>query len=45
MNDVDSGSVVFFCGAGCLALVTARGFPTLAELVDHVYEANRMEPR
>ena len=43
MNEVDSGSVVFFCGAGVSA-GDGSGLPDFAELVDHVYEANRMEP-
>ena len=43
MNEVDSGSVVFFCGAG-ISRGDGSGLPNFAELVDHVYEANRMEP-
>ena len=43
MNEVDSGSVVFFCGAG-VSRGDGSGLPNFAELVDHVYEENRMEP-
>ena len=42
MNEVDTGSVVFFCGAG-VSRGDGSGLPDFAELVDHVYEANRME--
>ena len=43
MNEVDSGSVVFFCGAG-ISAGDGSGLPNFTELVDHVYETNRMEP-
>ena len=43
MNEVDTGSVVFFCGAG-VSRGEGSGLPDFAELVDHVYEANRMKP-
>ena len=43
MNEVDTGSVIFFCGAG-VSGGDGSGLPNFAELVDHVYEANRMEP-
>ena len=43
MNEVDTGSVIFFCGAG-VSGGDGSGLPDFAELVDHVYEANRMDP-
>ena len=43
MNEVDSGSVVFFCGAG-VSRGDGSGLPNFAELVDDVYEEFRMEP-
>ena len=43
MNEVDTGSVVFFCGAG-VSRGDGSGLPDFAELVEHVYETNRMEP-
>ena len=42
MNEVDSGRVVFFCGAGISAGVGSE-LPVFSDLVMHVYEANRME--
>ena len=42
MNEVDTGVVVvFFCGAG-ISTGDGSELPSFAELVDHVYEANRM---
>ena len=41
MNEVDTGGVVFFCGAG-ISTGDGSELPSFAELVDHVYEANRM---
>ena len=43
MNEADSGSVVFFCGAGVSA---GRGseLPSFARLVKHVYDDNAMVP-
>ncbi|MCY3878571.1 MAG: hypothetical protein OXF74_05250 [Rhodobacteraceae bacterium] len=38
LNELDSGRVVFFCGAGISA------GPGSADLVRHVYEANRLDP-
>ena len=43
MNEVDTGSVVFFCGAG-VSRGNGSGLPDFAELVNHVYEWNHMEP-
>ena len=42
MNEVDEGSVVFFCGAG-VSVVDGSNLPNFDELVEHVYEANRIE--
>ena len=43
LNELDSGRVVFFCGAG-ISAGPGSNLPGFANLVDHVYEANRMEP-
>ncbi len=43
MNEVDEGSVVFFCGAGGSA-GDASNLPNFEKLVVHVYKANRIEP-
>ena len=43
MNELDSGRVVFFCGAGVSA-GPGSGLPGFADLVQHVYTKNRMEP-
>ena len=43
MNEVDSGRVVFFCGAGISAGVGSE-LPRFACLVRHVYTENHMEP-
>ena len=42
MNEVDEGRVVFFCGAG-VSVGNGSNLPNFEELVDHVYEANRIE--
>ena len=42
MNEVDEGSVVFFCGAGG-SVGDGSNLPNFEELVEHVYEANRIE--
>ena len=43
MNEADTSSVVFFCGAG-VSCGGGSGLPNFAELVDHVYQENRIEP-
>ena len=43
MNELDNGSVVFFCGAG-ISAGSGSGLPGFEELVQHVYEANHMKP-
>ena len=43
MNELDSGKVAFFCGAGVSA-GPGSGLPGFGDLVEHVYKANRMEP-
>ena len=43
LNRLDSGTVVFFCGAGVSA-TCGSDLPDFGELVDHVYEANHLEP-
>ena len=43
MNEVDEGRVVFFCGAG-VSVGDGSDLPNFEQLVDHVYEANRIEP-
>ena len=43
MNELDSGRVVFFCGAGVSA-GSSSGLPTFADLVDRVYDAHHMVP-
>ena len=43
MNELDSGGVVFFCGAG-ISVGSGSGLPDFADLVQHVYTANHMEP-
>ena len=42
MNEVDEGSVVFFCGAG-VSVGNGSNLPNFEDLVDHVYEANRIQ--
>ena len=43
MNEVDSGRVVFFCGAG-ISAAAGSDLPGFAGLVRHVYTVNHMEP-
>ena len=43
LNRLDSGTVVFFCGAGVSA-THGSDLPGFGELVEHVYEANHVEP-
>ena len=43
LNDLDSGRVVFFCGAG-ISSGPGSALPKFCDLVCHVYEANDMEP-
>ena len=43
LNRLDSGTVVFFCGAGVSATL-GSDLPGFGKLVDHVYEANHVEP-
>ena len=43
LNELDSGKVVFFCGAG-ISMGPGSDLPSFAGLVEHVYAANHMEP-
>ena len=43
MNELDSGGVVFFCGAG-ISAGEGSGLPSFADLVDYVYSASHMSP-
>ena len=43
MNGLDSDRVVFFCGAG-VSIGSGSNLPNFAELVDHVFDANGIEP-
>ena len=43
LNELDTGSVVFFCGAG-ISEGGGSGLPGFADLVEYVYEVNSMEP-
>ena len=43
MNELDSGRVVFFCGAG-ISTGPASNLPSFVGLVKHVYQANNIEP-
>ena len=43
MNELDNGRVVFFCGAG-ISAGEGSELPNFADLLDHVYEANYLEP-
>ena len=43
LNELDSGRVVFFCGAG-ISAGPESGLPGFEDLVQYVYAANRMEP-
>ena len=42
MNELDNGSVVFFCGAG-ISAGPGSELPRFKKLVQHVYTANHME--
>ena len=43
MNELDSGRIVFFCGAG-ISAGPGSGLPSFAKLAEHVYTANRVKP-
>ena len=43
LNELDSGKVVFFCGAG-ISAGPGSGLPKFAKLVKHVYKANHIKP-
>ena len=43
LNELDSGKVVFFCGAG-VSMGPGSDLPDFANLVRHVYHAKRIEP-
>ena len=43
LNELDSGQVVFFCGAG-VSMGPGSDLPSFADLVRHVYEANGLTP-
>jgi len=43
LNRLDSGTVVFFCGAG-ISATPGSDLPGFGELVDHVYKANHVKP-
>ena len=43
MNELDSGGIIFFCGAG-ISAGPGSGLPGFADLVQHVYTANHMKP-
>ena len=43
LNELDSGKVVFFCGAG-VSMGPGSDLPDFADLVQHVYDANRIAP-
>ena len=43
LNELDSGRVVFFCGAG-VSMGPGSDLPDFPDLVRHVYDANRIEP-
>ena len=43
LNELDSGRVVFFCGAG-ISAGPESGLPDFGHLVCYVYEANHVEP-
>ena len=43
LNELDSGKVVFFCGAG-VSMGPGSDLPDFADLVQHVYDANRVTP-
>ena len=43
LNELDSGRVLLFCGAG-ISAGTGSCLPGFADLVRYVYAANQMEP-
>ncbi len=43
LNELDSGNVVFFCGAG-ISAACGSDLPDFGELVRHVYEVNHIKP-
>ena len=43
LNELDSGKVVFFCGAG-ISAGPGSGLPNFADLVQHVYKAHDIHP-
>ena len=43
LNELDSGKVVFFCGAG-VSVGSGSELPNFADLVQHMYGANHIEP-
>ncbi|MXY39709.1 MAG: hypothetical protein F4Y62_07920 [Rhodospirillaceae bacterium] len=43
LNELDSGKVVFFCGAG-VSMGSGSDLPDFGKLVRHVYVARRIEP-
>ena len=43
LNMLDNGKIVFFCGAG-VSVGPGSCLPNFADLVQHVYEANHIEP-
>ena len=43
LNELDSGKVVFFCGAG-VSMGPGSDLPDFLGLVQHVYDANRITP-
>ena len=43
MNELDGGSVVFFCGAG-ISMGPESDLPDFGGLVEHVYHHHRLEP-
>ena len=43
LNELDSGRVVLFCGAG-ISAGPESGLPGFGDLVSYVYEANHLEP-
>ena len=43
LNELDSGKVVFFCGAG-VSMGPGSDLPDFADLVQHVYDAKRIDP-
>ena len=43
LNELDSGKVVFFCGAG-VSMGSGSDLPNFEDLVQHVYDAKRITP-